>query len=186
MQKYSDVRGMNFFNTTIASKRKKSKLFTLIIVKKNENVLLGLKKRGFGVHKWNGFGGKVESGESIQDGAIRELQEECGLIANSLYKHGILWFENLETTDMIFEVHLFSVSDYKGEATESEEINDLLKMIIFVIEMIPKWFNIKDIPFQNMWPSNKYWLPLVIEGKKFDAFFLYKNEHVLDFTINEY
>lgn len=62
----------------------------------------------------------------------------------------------------------------------------LLIVIIFVIEMIPKWFNIKDIPFQNMWPSNKYWLPLVIEGKKFDAFFLYKNEHVLDFTINEY
>jgi len=28
-------------------------------------MLLGLKKRGFGKDKWNGFGGKVEANESI-------------------------------------------------------------------------------------------------------------------------
>jgi 8-oxo-dGTP diphosphatase/2-hydroxy-dATP diphosphatase len=38
-----------------------------------------MKKRGFGKGKWNGFGGKVEEGECIEDSAIRELEEECGL-----------------------------------------------------------------------------------------------------------
>ena len=48
-----------------------SKLYTLIVVKKDDQVLLGFKKRGFGINKWNGFGGKVESGESITTCAIR-------------------------------------------------------------------------------------------------------------------
>ncbi len=48
------------------------KLLTLVLVRKEHSlVLLGLKKRGFGVGKWNGFGGKVEPGESIIDGAVR-------------------------------------------------------------------------------------------------------------------
>lgn len=50
---------------------KTSKVYTLIVVKKNDQVLLGYKKRGFGVNKWNGFGGKVEKGESIERCAIR-------------------------------------------------------------------------------------------------------------------
>jgi hypothetical protein len=43
------------------------------------SVLLGLKKRGFGAGKWNGFGGKVEQGESIRTAAIREMKEEAGI-----------------------------------------------------------------------------------------------------------
>jgi 8-oxo-dGTP diphosphatase / 2-hydroxy-dATP diphosphatase len=34
-------------------------------------VLLGLKKKGFGKGKWNGFGGKVEKNETILEAAIR-------------------------------------------------------------------------------------------------------------------
>ena len=37
----------------------------------DKQILLGLKKRGFGEGKWNGFGGKVQPGESIAQGAIR-------------------------------------------------------------------------------------------------------------------
>jgi ADP-ribose pyrophosphatase YjhB (NUDIX family) len=39
-------------------------------------ILLGMKKRGFGVGKWNGPGGKLEAGESVIQGALRELEEE--------------------------------------------------------------------------------------------------------------
>lgn len=34
-------------------------------------VLLGMKKRGFGAGKWNGFGGKVQPGETIEEAARR-------------------------------------------------------------------------------------------------------------------
>lgn len=52
-------------------KHRPSKLFTLIIVIHGDEILLGWKKRGFGVGKWNGFGGKVEPGELIINAAKR-------------------------------------------------------------------------------------------------------------------
>lgn len=58
---------------------KKTKLFTLMLISNNEQILLGMKKRGFGMGKYNGFGGKVEAAESIIDAAIRETKEECGV-----------------------------------------------------------------------------------------------------------
>ncbi len=43
------------------------KLLTLCIPVREQRVLLGMKKRGFGSGKWNGFGGKVESGETLEE-----------------------------------------------------------------------------------------------------------------------
>ena len=40
---------------------RKRKLLTLVFLREGGKVLLGMKKRGFGVGKWNGFGGKVRS-----------------------------------------------------------------------------------------------------------------------------
>lgn len=37
--------------------------------------------------------------------------------------------------------------------------------------MIPKWFNIANIPYDNMFPDDRYWLPLILEGQKIDAYF---------------
>jgi len=57
------------------------KLLTLVLVQDGalpkSRILLGMKKRGFGEGNYNGFGGKVEKGESVREGAIRELEEEC-------------------------------------------------------------------------------------------------------------
>ena len=44
-------------------------------------ILLGRKRRGMGYGKWNGFGGKIEAGETMRECAARELFEECGLTA---------------------------------------------------------------------------------------------------------
>ncbi len=52
---------------------------TLCIPLQVNEILLGMKKRGFGVGKYNGFGGKVISGETIEETTIRELREESGL-----------------------------------------------------------------------------------------------------------
>ena len=65
----------------MASARPANKVLTLMLVfnAQRRQVLLGMKKKGFGVGKWNGFGGKVELGESIAQGAHRELTEEAGI-----------------------------------------------------------------------------------------------------------
>lgn len=48
-----------------------NKLLTLVLVVQPGRVLLGMKKRGFGAGKWNGFGGKVQPGETIEQAARR-------------------------------------------------------------------------------------------------------------------
>ena len=55
---------------------------TLCFVRKDDKILLGMKKRGFGKGKYNGFGGKKEDNETIHDAAIRELREESGILTN--------------------------------------------------------------------------------------------------------
>ena len=65
-----------------AGMNQNKKVCTLVYLLDNDRILLGLKKRGIGEGKWNGFGGKVHinEGETIVEGAIREVEEECGII----------------------------------------------------------------------------------------------------------
>lgn len=135
------------------------KQLTLSIVYKDNKVLLGFKKRGFGVGRWNGFGGKVEEGETIEEAAKRELQEESGVIADRIEKMGVLNFE-FESDSKILEVHVFLITSFTQEPVETEE-------------MRPEWFAVDKIPFDYMWPDDVYWLPRVLEGKKFKGKFLF-------------
>lgn len=137
------------------------KTMTLCLVNDGERILLGMKKRGFGQGRWNGFGGKVAAGETIEEAARRELEEEAGIRANGLQRRGIILFKFKESGlegNPEMEVHIFSVSEFEGEIAESDE-------------MRPQWFLHKDIPFENMWPDDKYWLPLFLVGKHFKGEF---------------
>jgi hypothetical protein len=48
-----------------------NKRLTLAFVREAGRILLGYKKRGFGCGRWNGFGGKVNPGETEHEGAVR-------------------------------------------------------------------------------------------------------------------
>jgi 8-oxo-dGTP pyrophosphatase MutT (NUDIX family) len=58
-------------------------------------LLLGRKKRGFGAGKINGFGGKVEPGETILAGALRETAEEAGVMPRDARQVGVIRFDFL-------------------------------------------------------------------------------------------
>ncbi|XP_046638543.1 oxidized purine nucleoside triphosphate hydrolase-like [Daphnia pulicaria] len=135
------------------------KMFTLVLVLKKSEILLGLKKRGFGEGKWNGFGGKIESGESVIQAAIRELHEESGIMTeeSNLTKCGIINmdFSNGETP---FKIHVFRCSEYKGEILETEE-------------MKPQWFDVQHIPYDLMWSEARIWFPVFLSGTSFHASF---------------
>ncbi|XP_053973701.1 oxidized purine nucleoside triphosphate hydrolase-like isoform X1 [Hylaeus anthracinus] len=141
------------------------KIYSLVFVRKTTEILLGLKKRGFGEGKWNGFGGKVEAGETILQGAIRELKEECGLSVKDLKKIGLLEFE-FEGNEILLEVHVFETYQYHGKVIESEE-------------MQPKWYSLKDIPFKQMWLDDKYWFPYMLRGELFKGYFLYRSQDLI-------
>jgi 8-oxo-dGTP diphosphatase/2-hydroxy-dATP diphosphatase len=129
------------------------KIFTLSLIHQHPRVLLGLKKRGFGEGRWNGFGGKPQEGESIEDAVRREVREEVGLELKDLERVGVIEVE-FEDGSRDVEIHFFKTNEYEGEPLETEE-------------MRPQWFHVDEIPFSQMWPADHYWFPLFLQGKKF-------------------
>ncbi|MEN9920145.1 MAG: 7,8-dihydro-8-oxoguanine triphosphatase [Candidatus Parcubacteria bacterium] len=129
------------------------KVLTLGMVVQGNRVLLGMKKRGFGEGRWNGFGGKLEEGESIEEALVREFEEEVGVTPVSYEKVGILDF-TFESEPKELEVHIFKVTAYDGEPTESEE-------------MRPQWFEFSSVPFEQMWIDDSHWFPYLEADQKF-------------------
>ena len=116
-----------------------------------ETILLGEKKRGFGKGKWNGFGGKVERGEVTVDAAVRELKEECGLLAKieDLRYVADIMFKFPKKPEWNMRVHAFIVSKFGGTVEESDE-------------MKPMWWARENIPYSLMWPDDRFWMPVVL------------------------
>ena len=47
----------------------------------------------------------------------------------------------------VLEVHIYKLTDFTGEPTETEE-------------MRPEWFSFDEIPFSQMWSDDEHWFPL--------------------------
>ena len=136
-----------------------------------------MKKKGFGAGKFNGYGGKVENGESYEEAAIRETKEESGLEVSGLEKVAELDFKFTNAPpgkDWDQIVHVYFSKNWKGEVVETEE-------------MAPKWFNKKEIPLDECWDDDKYWLPKLLEGKKVYGWFVFggDNNTLQLYRINE-
>lgn len=128
---------------------------TLIFLCKDNQVCLGRKKTGHGLGKWNGFGGHVETGETSEHAAIRELFEETGIKVSSkdLLRSAKLNYK--EQSEWVVDVFVVNV---KEEPLPTDE-------------MEPEWFDMNEIPWQEMWPNDKLWLERVLKGEKFEATF---------------
>ncbi len=135
-----------------------------------KELLLAMKKRGFGVGKWNGVGGKLDSEKGdrdIEEAAVREAREEIGVQIKEMEKVALLRFKFPYKQDWNQDVHVFLVKDWAGEPQETEE-------------MMPKWFAANEIPFQEMWDDDKIWLPHVLAGKKLTANFIFKEGEIIN------
>ncbi|GBF90911.1 7,8-dihydro-8-oxoguanine triphosphatase [Raphidocelis subcapitata] len=145
------------------------KLLTLAVVRRGGRLLLGRKKRGFGEGYVNGFGGKVEPGETIAAAAAREIREECGVTPLGLCQRGILTFA-FDDQPRPWEVHVFTASDFTGEPYETDE-------------MAPEFFEAKleAIPFDKMWADDRYWWPLLLRADEplFAGLFAFERTHEL-------
>lgn len=143
------------------------KLLTLVVIfsKDNKKILLGMKKRGFGVGRWNGFGGKLNIKETVEQAALREVNEEIGVNLKNIEKFGIITF--YEADPMPLEVHIFKSNNFEGIPVETDE-------------MKPEWFDIDNIPYKKMWPDDKYWLPMLLDGKKFKGKFWFRDKENTD------
>lgn len=134
---------------------------------RKKRILLGMKKQGFGQGKWNGFGGKIEPGESPEKAVIRELWEETGLHAKKVRKvaEHVFLFPHVpmeKKWDQL--VHIFLAEEWQGKPEEGRE-------------MKPEWFSFEGIPFRKMWQDDSHWLPLVLKGKKLRGRFVFGKDN---------
>ncbi|MDD5165615.1 MAG: 8-oxo-dGTP diphosphatase [Candidatus Pacebacteria bacterium] len=142
----------------------------LFLIKKENNkaaeICLAMKKRGFGMGRWNGAGGKCNMGESVENATKRETLEEIGVNVLDMNKVAEITFMFENKPDWNQLVHVYVCEKWGGDPTESEE-------------MRPQWFKIDEIPFKDMWPDDPFWLPQVLEGKKIKARFTFGEEDAI-------
>ena len=142
----------------------RTQITTLLLILKDNKILLAEKKRGFGVGKFNGIGGKVEKDETVEEAMIRETQEEIGVTPTDFTKRAIITFDewvNDEEKQVIMSV--FVAQNYVGKIVETDE-------------MRPKWFNLNKIPYDNMFEDDKIWLPEILKGNKLNAQFVFDKD----------
>jgi 8-oxo-dGTP diphosphatase len=137
-------------------------------------ILLGYKKRGFGQGKVGGFGGKIQDGESPAQAASRELYEEAEISTDpsDLTPFGDLTFIFPYKHSWDQKVYLFIAQKWLDIPRESEEMH-------------PEWFNITQVPLEQMWDDAHYWLPHILAGERVSAVFTLKkdNETVKDYIL---
>ncbi len=139
----------------------------------DDRILLAMKKRGFGKDWWNGYGGKISEGETIEQAAIREIAEEALVVAKEehLQKVGVLDFYFHDKPEWNQRGHIYLLNEWEGEPQESEE-------------MKPAWFGKHEIPYAAMWPADDVWIPRIITGEKIQGEIYFNEGQPQTITIN--
>ena len=161
MVRFSDVNWENWQPRETA---------TLMLVRMDGMALLIRKLTGMGTGLINAPGGRVDPGETPEEGAIREIQDELHVTPFGIHKAGELWFEF--TNGYSLKCHVFTASSYEGVPTET-------------VEAIPMWVDERDMPYSQMWADDRLWFPMLQQGRYFSGRFLFEDEIMLgcDFAV---
>ncbi|MFZ3452836.1 8-oxo-dGTP diphosphatase [Arthrobacter sp. 7Tela_A1] len=121
-------------------------------------VLLGLKKTGFGIGRIVTLGGHVEPGESPEQAAVREVFEESGVTVaeGDLEPAGSIEFMFPSRPEWDMSTVVYRSWNWSGTPAPSAEIE-------------PAWYPMDAVPYTAMWEDSAYWMPKVLSGEYFAA-----------------
>ena len=151
------------------------KLATLCYLKNNgKTLMLYRNKKPGDIHKgkWNGLGGKVEAGETPEQCAIREIQEESGLTVIDLKFNGVITFPMFDGVDDWY-VFIFTINESHGFLIDSPE-GELA------------WVPDEKLLELNLWDGDRIFLPWLKQDKFFSAKFVYVAKKLIDWSVNFY
>jgi len=137
-------------------------LAVLVLLRRNNEVLLARKTRKIGKGCWNGYGGGVEKGETVRAAAVRELSQETGGLPveeEDLEQVAVIHFHNTRSDGgtHITEMHVFVTDTWSGQVHATDEM------------ATPTWFVVDEVPYDELMPSDRDWMPLVLADKKIVA-----------------
>ena len=136
---------------------------SLCFVVEAGKILLIEKKRGLGAGKVNGPGGRIEPGETPEEGAIRETQEEVGITPTGIEWAGELSFQFRDGYSL--HVMVYRASGWTGELGETDEAK-------------PFWCSTSEIPYGRMWADDEQWMPRLLAGEKFRGWFEFEGDRM--------
>ena len=136
---------------------------TLCFVIQDGQILLIEKKRGLGAGKVNGPGGRLEKGETAEQAAIRETQEEVGITPTGVQWAGELRFQFRDGYSLHCTV--YRASGWEGELMETAEAK-------------PFWVRTDQIPYDRMWADDEQWMPRLLAGEKFLGWFEFDGDRM--------
>jgi len=139
---------------------------TLLFVQRDNEVLLIHKKRGLGAGKVNAPGGKIDAGESAAQAAVREVAEEVGIDVGEPEEMGTLRFQFVDGERLALHCTVFRAFEFDGELRETDEAD-------------PFWCKMDAVPYGKMWQDDQYWLPGMLEGRKFDCDSVFEGEAMI-------
>lgn len=122
--------------------------------------------------KWNGLGGKIESGETPEECAMREIYEESGLRVKNLKFKGILTFPQFDGKDDWY-AFLFTAEKKAGKLIDSPEGT-------------LSWMDDDQVLKLNLWEGDKIFIPWLKKPGFFSGKFIYKNGKLISHTKNFY
>jgi 8-oxo-dGTP diphosphatase len=144
------------------------------VVKNNKTLMIHRTKKENDYHegKWNGLGGKFDSGESPEECAIREVREESGLIVEKPKLKGFITFPMFDNVKDWY-VFVFTFEDCKGELIDSNEGK---------LDWIPN----EKLLELNLWEGDKIFIPWLFQERFFSAKFNYSNGKLIDYSVQFY
>ena len=138
---------------------------TLLFLIRDDQVLLMRKRRGHGAGFINAPGGKRETDETPLTCALRETREEVGLDVRQARLLGELRFEDLSGERVLGWA-------FRADAGDGEPVCSS--------EAIPFWCPIASVPYAQMWPGDRFWLPWLLADRTFLATLLCDGARVLE------
>lgn len=124
--------------------------------------------------KYNGLGGKIDSGEDIVSGMRRELHEEANIEAEDLLLCGTISWPGFGRKGEDWFGFIFLIPSWSGTPLSSNPEGTL------------EWVSVQRLLALevNLWPGDPYFLPLVFgdDAHQFHGVMPYKNGQPLSWS----
>lgn len=124
--------------------------YTVCFVKNGNNILMLNREKSPIMGVWNGVGGKIEKGETPDEGALREVFEETGIRVEHYFSKGTVSWETANgALDGIY-VYLYEVTNHLKLETPNKTREGILdwKSIDWILN--PNNLGIAEMVFQYL------------------------------------